>query len=71
MRHELAHPEPWIIVRDGVPNRVVVRDYGARWSIESMFSDFKSRGVFVSRTSTSNRPKRFDCLILIMTLATY
>lgn len=42
--HESAPPEPWIIVMDCRPTRTAVLDYGVRWGIEPMFSDFKSRG---------------------------
>jgi hypothetical protein len=42
--HEAGHPEPWIIAMDCAPTRAAVLDYGARWAIEPMFSDFKGRG---------------------------
>lgn len=68
--HEPGHPEPWIIAMDCPPNRAAVRDYGARWAIEPMFSDFKSRGFRLEDTKLE-APKRLDCLILIMALAMY
>jgi len=67
---ESGHPEPWIIAMDCPPNRAAVRDYGARWAIEPMFSDFKSRGFCLEDTKLE-APKRLDCLILIMALAMY
>ena len=68
--HEPEHPEPWIIAMDCPPNRAAVRDYGSRWAIEPMFSDFKSRGFRLEDTKLE-APKRLDCLILIMALAMY
>ena len=68
--HEAGHPEPWIIAMDCRPHRAAVRDYGARWAIEPMFSDFKSRGFRLEDTKLE-APKRLDCMILIMTLAMY
>ena len=40
--HESGHKEPWIIAMDAKPSRYTVLDYGMRWGIENMFSDFKS-----------------------------
>ncbi|KOR29114.1 hypothetical protein TI04_09405 [Achromatium sp. WMS2] len=48
--HESGHKEPWIVVMDCIPNAVSVRDYGLRWCIEPMFSDFKSRGFGLEDT---------------------
>src|SRR5512143_1039765 len=42
--HEAGHEAPWIIAMDCQPTEAAVRDYGARWAIEPLFSDFKSRG---------------------------
>ncbi len=36
--HEAGRPEPWIIVMDCPSNRAAVRDYGARWAIETTAS---------------------------------
>lgn len=66
--HEDGHPEPWIIAMDARPSRHTVMDYGMRWGIESMFSDFKSRG-FRLMLSQIERPGRLAGLILIMTIA--
>jgi hypothetical protein len=68
--HERGHPEPWIIAMNCPPNRAAVLDYGARWAIEPMFSDFKSRGFRLEDTKLEV-PKRLDGLILIMALAMY
>ena len=45
-------------------------DYGRRWGIEAMFSDFKSRG-FGLEDSQLQRTDRMDRLILVMSLALY
>jgi len=66
--HEVGHPEPWIIAMDCVPTRAAVRDYGSRWSIEPMFSDFKSRGFDLEATQL-RAPDRLDRLLVIMALA--
>ena len=68
--HERGHPKPWIIAMNGLPNRAAVLDYGVRWAIEPMFSDFKSRGFRLEDTKREV-PKRLDCLILILALARY
>ena len=61
--HEKGHKEPWIIAMDASPNRYTVLDYGMRWGIENMFSDFKSRG-FGLMQSHIQKPDRLDRLIL-------
>ena len=66
--HEAGHEAPWIIAMDCQPTEAAVRDYGARWVIEPLFSDFKSRG-FQLEDSQLRAPDRLDRLILIMTLA--
>ncbi|CAE6872621.1 IS4 family transposase ISMmg3 [Paraburkholderia aspalathi] len=68
--HEPGHPQPWIIAMGQQPNRASVLDYGARWSIEPMFSDFKTRGFCLESTHLQ-APDRLDRLLLIMTLAMY
>ena len=66
--HEPGHPEPWIIALNDPPNRATVRDYGSRWGIEPMFSDFKSRGFQLEDTHL-RAPDRLDRLLAIMALA--
>lgn len=66
--HESGHAEPWIIAMDGRPTRAAVLDYGARWGIEPMFSDFKSRG-FALQDSQLKQADRLERLVLIMALA--
>lgn len=66
--HETGHPEPWIIAMDEHPTRATVLDYASRWSIEPMFSDFKSRGFGLQQTQLTD-PKRLSRLLLIMALA--
>ena len=68
--HEAGHPEPWIIAMDCVPTRAAVLDYGARWAIEPMFSDFKGRG-FELEDSQLEHADRLERLILVMSLAMY
>jgi hypothetical protein len=68
--HEAGHPEPWIIAMNARPGKHTVLDYGLRWGIEAMFSDFKSRG-FGLMQSQIERPERLERLILIMTIAMY
>src|SRR5512143_4134015 len=68
--HEAGHEAPWIIAMDCQPTEAAVRDYGARWAIEPLFSDFKSRGFQLEDTQL-RAPERLDRLILIMALAMY
>jgi hypothetical protein len=68
--HEAGHPEPWIIAMECAPTRAAVLDYGARWAIEPMFSDFKSRG-FKLEDSHLEHADRLERLLLIMALARY
>jgi Transposase DDE domain len=70
MVHEDGHPEPWFIAMSDAPTTAKTFDYGLRWGIEAMFSDFKSRG-FGLEDSQLQRVDRMDRLILIMTLALY
>ena len=68
--HEKGHKEPWIIAMDASPNRTTVLDYGMRWGIENMVSDFKSRG-FGLMQSHIQKPERLERLILVMSIALY
>jgi hypothetical protein len=68
--HEKGHKEPWIIAMDAKPSRYTVLDYGMRWGIENMFSDFKSRG-FGLMQSQIRKPERLDRLVLVMSIALY
>lgn len=68
--HEKGHKEPWIIVMNDVPSYYKTLDYGMRWSIESMFSDFKSRGFGLEETQIKYSD-RLSKLLLVMTLALY
>ena len=67
---EPGHPEPWIIAMDCRPDAYKVLDYGLRWGIECLFSDFKSRGFCVTRTHLCHAD-RIERLILILTLALF
>ena len=66
--HEPGHPDPWIIAMDCLPTRAAVLDYGARWGIEPMFSDFKSRG-FELEDSQLELADQLERLVLIIVLA--
>lgn len=68
--HEKGHKEAWIVAMDAKPSRYTVLDYGMRWGIENMFSDFKSRG-FGLMQSHIKKPERLERLILIMSIALY
>lgn len=70
MVHEPGHPEPWIIAMSEAPTVHRAFDYGLRWGIEAMFSDFKTRG-FGLEDSHIQRPDRMDRLILVMALALF
>ncbi len=70
MVHEPGHPEPWIIALSEPPTVHRAFDYGLRWGIEAMFSDFKTRG-FGLEDSHLRRPERLDRLVLVMALALF
>ena len=70
MIHEAGHPEPWIIALSEAPTVHRAFDYGLRWGIEPMFSDFKTRG-FGIEDSHIQRTDRLGRLILVMALALY
>jgi hypothetical protein len=70
MVHEPGHPEPWIIAMSEAPTVHRAFDYGLRWGIEAMFSDFKSRG-FGLEDSHLQRPDRMARLIMVMALALF
>lgn len=67
---EEGHPEPWIIAMDCKPSTGRILDYGMRWGIEAMFSDFKTRGFSITKTKLRD-PKRIEKLILVLTIACY
>lgn len=70
MVHEPGHPEPWIIALSAAPTSHHAVDYGLRWGIEAMFSDFKTRG-FGLEDSPIRLPERLDHRILVIALALY
>src|SRR3954462_2991187 len=45
-----GHAEPWIIAMSEKPGYLRTLEYSARWGIEPMFSDFKSRGFGIEDT---------------------
>lgn len=68
--HEGGHPEPWIIAMDCRPSSYNTLDYGMRWGIEPMFSDFKSKGFSITKTHLKH-PDRIERLILVLSIALY
>ena len=52
------------------PGYLTTLDYAARWGIEPIFSDFKSRG-FGLEQSQLQTPDRLSRLLLVMSLALY
>ena len=68
--HDKGHAEPWFIAMDASPSRQTTLEYGKRWGIESLFSDFKSRGFGITNTRIKI-PERLEKLVMIMTLALY
>jgi hypothetical protein len=68
--HEQGHKEPWIIAMSEPPTKGRILDYGMRWGIECMFSDFKSRGFGLPQTQLKHAG-RIERLILILAIATW
>lgn len=68
--HESGHPEPWIIAMDCKPSDYTTLDYGLRWGIEAMFSDFKSRGFSITDTHLIHED-RIERLIMIIAIALF
>jgi len=66
--HEQGHKEPWIIAMSELPSKARILDYGMRWGIEPMFSDFKSRGFGITKTQLQHA-ERIERLILVLTIA--
>lgn len=65
---EEGHPEPWIMAMDKAPTRQRVLEYGHRWSIEALFSDYKTRNFGLEK-SQIQRPDKLERLILLLSLA--
>jgi hypothetical protein len=53
MIHEKRHPEPWFIATSEPPAAYTTLDYGMRWGIEALLSDFKSRGFSITVKTSS------------------
>lgn len=68
--HENGYHKPWIIAMDAAPTAGRVRDYGMRWGIEALFSDFKSRGFGITQTHLTHAD-RIERLIVVLTIALY
>lgn len=68
--HDPDHDQPWIIAMAATPGYLKTLEYSARWAIEPMFSDFKSRGFGIA-DSQIQYPDRLSRLLLVMALALY
>jgi hypothetical protein len=68
--HEKGHPEAWFIAMNAMPSRTTVLDYGLRWSIETMFADYKTRGFGLEDTHIQ-REDRLSRLLLVLAIALY
>lgn len=68
--HEADHQEPWIIAMDCPASKYKILDYGMRWGIECLFSDFKSRGFSITKTHLVHAD-RIERMILVLTIALY
>ena len=64
-RHHPGSAEPWIIAMSAKPGYLKTLEYGGRWGIEAMFSDFKSRGFGVEDTHI-HYSERLGRLVLVM-----
>ena len=65
-----GHKEPWFIAMECNPSKHRTLDYGMRWGIECMFSDFKSRKFSITKTNLKHTD-RIERLILILVIALY
>jgi len=68
--YEEGHPEPWFIAMSAKPSFYKTLDYSMRWGIESLFSDFKTRGFALEDTKLQH-PDRIERLILVMALSVF
>lgn len=66
--HDKGHKEGWAIAMLTTPTRASVMDYSGRWSIEPMFSDYKSRGFDLQKSQMKD-PKRLSKLLTLIALA--
>jgi len=65
-----GYDEPWSVAMDCPASEYKTRDYGIRWGIEPMFSDFQTRGFGITETQLEHAD-RIERLILVMALAMY
>jgi hypothetical protein len=66
--HERGHEEAWYIAMNATPTRTTTLDYGLRWGIEAMFSDYKTRGFGLEDTQLQ-RADRLSKLLLVLAVA--
>ena len=62
------HPEGWAIISKTTSGEKTAQDYSKRWSIECMFSDFKSRGFEIRKTQIK-KAIRLERMILFISIA--
>ena len=67
---QLPHIKGLWYALDGRPTTARVGDYGMRWGIKALFSDFKSRGFSITTTHLYVAD-RISRLILVLTIALY
>jgi len=68
--YEEGHPEPWFIAMSAKPSFYKTLDYSMRWGVESLFSDFKTRGFALEDTHLQHCD-RIERLILVMALSVF
>ena len=66
--HERGHEEAWFIAMNSIPSRTSTLDYGLRWGIKAMFSDYKTRGFGLEDTHLQ-RSDRLSKLLLVLAVA--
>lgn len=68
--HDPGHKEAWIIAMSTPSSDYKTLDYGMRWGIEAMFSDFKTRG-FSLESSQMKKQGHLNRLVLMLSIALY
>ena len=68
--HEPGHKEAWIIAMSASSSNYKTLDYGMRWGIEAMFSDFKIRGLSLE-SSQMKKHDHLDRIVLMLAIALY
>jgi hypothetical protein len=66
--HEAGHEGAWFVAMNDSPSVTTTKDYGLRWGIEAMFSDYKTRGFGLEDTHLE-RSDRLSKLLLVLAVA--